>query len=44
MLRVATLDDDPGVRPMEHIWMSQAVPWLKDPKSIDQHPKWYPEY
>lgn len=28
ILRVATLDDDPGVRPKAHIWLSHQVPWL----------------
>jgi len=28
ILRVATLDEDPGVRPKAHIWSSHHVPWL----------------
>ena len=32
MLSVATLDDDPGVGPFEHIWVSHDAPWLKDPE------------
>ena len=28
ILRVATLDDDPGARPKAHIWVSHQVPWL----------------
>ena len=28
IVRVATLDDDPAVRPTAHIWTSHAVPWL----------------
>lgn len=28
IVRVATLDDDPGVRPTSHIWTAQAKPWL----------------
>ena len=28
ILRVATLDDDPGERPRMHIWTSHDVPWL----------------
>jgi len=28
ILRVATLDDDPGVKPMGSIWRSHDVPWL----------------
>ena len=27
ILRVATLDDDPGVKPQIHIWKSHEVPW-----------------
>lgn len=28
VLRVATLDADPGARPAVHIWISHEVPWL----------------
>ena len=28
IVRVATLDGDPGVRPTSHIWTAHAVPWL----------------
>lgn len=28
VLRVATLDEDPGQTPQEHIWASHEVPWL----------------
>ncbi|WP_035852353.1 GFA family protein [Deefgea rivuli] len=28
VLRVATLDDDPQIRPEQHIWTSHDVPWL----------------
>ena len=27
ILRVATLDDDPGAKPLIHIWRSHEVPW-----------------
>jgi hypothetical protein len=27
LLRVALLDDDPGTRPVEHIFLGQRVPW-----------------
>ena len=30
IVRVATLDDDPGVKPSVHIWRSHDVPWLQD--------------
>jgi hypothetical protein len=28
ILRVATLDEDPNLRPKAHIWVSHDVPWL----------------
>ena len=28
ILRVATLDEDPGVQPQTHIWQDAAAPWL----------------
>jgi len=28
ILRVGSLDDDPGVRPSQHIWRSHDVPWM----------------
>jgi hypothetical protein len=28
ILRVSTLDEDPGSRPVAHIWLSHDVPWL----------------
>jgi ADP-ribosyl-[dinitrogen reductase] hydrolase len=30
LVRVATLDHDPGVRPTVHIWTSEHAPWLID--------------
>ncbi|MGP9556779.1 GFA family protein [Psychrobacter sp. AOP7-A1-24] len=29
VLRVATLDDDPKIKPESHIWMSHDLPWLE---------------
>lgn len=29
ILRLGTIDGDPGVRPMAHIWMSQKAPWYE---------------
>ncbi|MBS7700053.1 MAG: GFA family protein [Chelatococcus sp.] len=40
ILRVATLDQDPGVRPEHHIWTSHDVPWL-DP-DCPSFPEWQP--
>ena len=35
ILRLGTLDDDPGVRPVNHIWLSLKAPWY-DPVSDAQ--------
>ena len=42
LLRVATLDDDPGVRPTEHIWTSVHAPWLIDEAAVVRYPEWPP--
>ncbi len=42
-LRVATLDEDPGARPADHIWLSQAAPWLQDGDEIGRYDEWSPE-
>jgi hypothetical protein len=39
ILRVATLDDDPGVRPVMHIWTSHDVRWLTDEGDIPRLPE-----
>ena len=39
ILRVATLDDDPGVRPEAHIWTSHDVEWLEY-EDILAHKEW----
>jgi len=36
ILRVATLDDDPAMKPAMHIWTSHDVPWL-DPGDAVPH-------
>ena len=41
-LDVATLDDDPRVRPALHIWTSDDVPWLVDDGDLPRYPQWYP--
>jgi hypothetical protein len=43
ILRAATLDDDPGLRPQRHIWCSQAVPWLVDDGAIPSYAEFPPE-
>jgi len=40
ILRIATLDDDPEMRPAFHIWTSHDVPWL-DP-DCPSFPEWQP--
>lgn len=39
IIRVATLDDDPGMTPQAHIWTSHDVPWLEY-QSIQKYPEW----
>lgn len=39
IVRVATLDDDPGQTPQSHIWTSHDVPWLQA-DGIDVHEEW----
>ena len=29
VLRVGTIDGDPGARPTRHIWVSQKAPWYE---------------
>jgi ADP-ribosyl-[dinitrogen reductase] hydrolase len=41
-LCVATLDDDPKLRPALHIWTSHDVPWLSDDHELPRYPKWKP--
>jgi len=42
ILRVATLDDDPGQVPEFQIWGSHEVPWLKYGLSVPAFPEWEP--
>jgi hypothetical protein len=42
VLRVATLDDDPGVRPVVHIWTSHDVPWLTEGEHLPHFREWPP--
>ncbi|QKS62203.1 GFA family protein [Cupriavidus gilardii] len=41
IIRVATLDEDPGQRPAAHIWVSEQADWLMDTeltRSFDKAP------
>ncbi len=42
ILRVATLDEDPGVRPHTHIWVGHDVEWLAY-ENLPQYREWPPE-
>lgn len=42
ILRVATLDDDPGARPAMRIWRSHDVAWLQDPDETPSYGEWQP--
>ena len=41
IVRVATLDEDPGVRPQQHIWTAHNVPWLEY-EEMPAYPQWQP--
>jgi hypothetical protein len=42
ILRVATLDDDPALRPTMHIWRSQDASWLQDEGNVPSYQEWQP--
>lgn len=42
VLRVATLDEDPGIKPAFQIWKSHEAPWLDYGAHIPAHPEWEP--
>ncbi|MCW5745028.1 MAG: GFA family protein [Alphaproteobacteria bacterium] len=42
ILRVPTLDDDPGTRPAVHIWTSHHPDWLTDADNCPSYPEWSP--
>jgi hypothetical protein len=44
IIRVATLDDDPGARPDSHIWTSSQPPWLTDTASTHSFPEFPPDF
>jgi hypothetical protein len=35
---MGTLDDDPGVRPSEHIWTESKAPWFEIADRLTQRP------
>lgn len=42
IVRVATLDEDPGSTPTMHIWCSHDVSWLQDDKDVVFYQEWQP--
>ena len=43
LVRVATLDEDPGLVPAAHIWKSHAVRWLHYGPDLDSFDEWGPD-
>jgi ADP-ribosyl-[dinitrogen reductase] hydrolase len=43
ILRAASLDDDPGIRPTRRIWRSHDAPWLFEREEIASYPEFPPE-
>lgn len=41
IVRIATLDEDPGAVPEHHIWVSHDVPWLEY-EGIQTYLEWQP--
>ncbi|HCP54702.1 MAG: aldehyde-activating protein [Pseudomonadaceae bacterium] len=41
IVRVATLDEDPGVQPQHHIWTEYDVPWLEY-NDLPAYDQWQP--
>jgi hypothetical protein len=42
IVRTATLDDDPGSKPLIHIWQSHEVPWLDYRGEMKRFAEWPP--
>lgn len=42
IVRVATLDADPGERPRAHIWTAHDVAWLTDEGEVPRYAEWQP--
>ncbi|MEE4361278.1 MAG: GFA family protein [Pseudomonadales bacterium] len=42
VLRVASLDEDPGARPGMHIWMEDACPWATPAEGLPAHDRYPP--
>ena len=42
ILRVATLDEDPGIKPSFQIWKSHEVSWLEYGSNVESYAEWEP--
>jgi hypothetical protein len=42
VLRAATLDDDPGIKPEMRVWCSHAAPWTRTAPDIPTYPEGAP--
>ena len=42
VLRAATLDDDPGIKPEMRVWCSHAAPWTQTAPDIPPYPEGAP--
>lgn len=42
VVRLATLDEDPGQRPSAHIWCEHDRPWLSAAPDLPAYPQWQP--
>ena len=42
IIRAASLDDDPGLRPQRRIWRSHDAPWLFEEGEIPSYPEFPP--
>ena len=40
ILRIGTLDGDPGARPEGHIWVSHKAPWYEITDGLPQYAEW----
>ena len=41
-LALATLDDDPGVRPVAHLFVASKAPWFEITDDLPQYPEYAP--
>ncbi|MBU0676986.1 MAG: GFA family protein [Verrucomicrobia bacterium] len=43
LIRAGTLDDDPGIKPQAHIWVSAKVAWHDICDDLPQYAEWLPQ-